>query len=319
MKTTISIQAKGFAMQTFSPATFWNNFHHGSVHVNGVRLHYVEGGSGAPILLIPGWPQSWYAWRLVMPLLAASGRRVIAIDPRGMGDSDKPASGYDMKTVAADLHAFADALGLRDDGALDVAGHDIGTWIGHAYAADWPGDIRRLALFDAALPGITPPPPAGIPTAEVNTRTWHFAFNRLDDLPEILLQGHERAFLSVLFHTKADNRWAIAPADLDEYERVFSAPGAVRAALSYYRVAFSPEGLAQSRNRTEKALTMPILACGAEHGVKDTLLNTMRGIATNVHGSVMENCGHYMPEEIPEAVADELMRFFSEPTPAPAR
>ncbi|ASU37981.1 alpha/beta hydrolase [Herbaspirillum sp. meg3] len=298
-------------MQAFSPTTFWNDFHHGSVHVNGVRLHYVEGGNGAPVLLIPGWPQSWYAWRLVMPLLAAGGRRVIAIDPRGMGDSDKPASGYDLKTVAADLHAFTDALGLRAHGPLDVAGHDIGTWIGHAYAADWPDDIRRLALFDAALPGITPPAPSGIPSAEANSRTWHFAFNRLDDLPEILLQGHERAFLSYLFHTKADNRWAITPADLDEYERVFSAPGAVRAALSYYRVAFSPEGLAQSHSRGEQTLSMPILAMGAEHGVKDMLLNTLRTIATDVRGGILKDCGHYMPEEMQEAVADELLRFFS--------
>jgi pimeloyl-ACP methyl ester carboxylesterase len=298
-------------MQAFSPTTFWNDFHHGSVHVNGVRLHYVEGGNGAPVLLIPGWPQSWYAWRLVMPLLAAGGRRVIAIDPRGMGDSDKPASGYDLKTVAADLHAFTDALGLRAHGPLDVAGHDIGTWIGHAYTADWPDDIRRLALFDAALPGITPPAPSGIPSAEANSRTWHFAFNRLDDLPEILLQGHERAFLSYLFHTKAANRWVITPADLDEYERVFSAPGAVRAALSYYRVAFSPEGLAQSHSRSEQTLSMPILAMGAEHGVKDMLLNTLRTIATDVRGGILKDCGHYMPEEMPEAVADELLRFFN--------
>ncbi len=298
-------------MPTFSPDTFWNDFRHGSAHVNGVRLHYVEGGSGAPILLIPGWPQSWYAWRLVMPLLAARGRRVIAVDPRGMGDSDKPASGYDLTTIATDLHQFANALGLLNDGPLDVAGHDIGTWIGHAYAADWPEDIRRLALFDAALPGITPPPPAGIPAAEANLKTWHFAFNRLDDLPEILLQGHERAFLSYLFHTKAINRWAIAPADLDEYERVFSAPGAVRAALSYYRVAFSAEGLAQSRSRGDKPLAMPILAMGAEHGVRDALLNTLRNIATDVQGGILQGCGHYMPEEMPDAVADELLRFFT--------
>lgn len=298
-------------MPTFSPDTFWNDFHHGSAHVNGVRLHYVEGGSGEPILLIPGWPQSWYAWRLVMPLLAASGRRVIAVDPRGMGDSDKPASGYDLKTIATDLHEFARELGLLNDGPLDVAGHDIGTWIGHAYAADWPEDIRRLALFDAALPGITPPPAAGIPAAELNLKTWHFAFNRLDDLPEILLQGHERAFLSYLFHTKAINRWAITPADLDEYERVFSAPGAIRAALSYYRIAFSPEGLAQSRSRGEKSLKMPILAMGAEHGVRDALLNTLRNIATDVQGGILQGCGHYMPEEMPDAVADELLRFFT--------
>jgi len=304
-------------MQTFSPDTFWNDFHHGSARVNGVRLHYVEGGSNGvpippmpPILLIPGWPQSWYAWRLVMPLLAASGRRVIAIDPRGMGDSDKPASGYDLKTIAADLHEFANALGLLKDGPFDVAGHDIGTWIGHAYAADWPADIRRLALFDAALPGITPPPPPGIPSEETNLKTWHFPFNRLDDLPEILLQGHERAFLNYLFHTKAINRWSITPADLDEYERVFSAPGAVRAALSYYRVAFSPAGLAQSRRRSEQTLAMPILALGAEHGVKDALVTTLRSIAADVRGGTLPGSGHYMPEEIPDAVADELLRFF---------
>ncbi|MDB5460598.1 MAG: alpha/beta hydrolase, partial [Caulobacteraceae bacterium] len=84
----------------FDPATFWTQFHHDTVVINGVRLHFVEGGSGPPILLLPGWPQSWYAWRYVMPLLAKAGRRVIALDPRGMGDSDRPASGYEMRTVA---------------------------------------------------------------------------------------------------------------------------------------------------------------------------------------------------------------------------
>lgn len=298
-------------MQTFDPATFWNSFRHGSVRANGVRLHYVEGGSGAPILLIPGWPQSWYAWRLVMPLLAAQGRRVIAVDPRGMGDSDKPISGYDMTSAALDLHEFTTALGLLEHGPIDVAGHDVGTWIGHAYAADWPDDVRRLALFDAALPGISAPAPAGIPSEEVNLKTWHFAFNRLDDLPEILLQGHERAFLSYLFHHKAVHRWAIAPADLDEYERVFSAPGAIRAALSYYRLAFSADGLAQSRRRAETPLRMPILALGAEHGVRDALLNTLRGIAGDVRGRVVENCGHYMPEEIPDLLAEAMLEFFT--------
>ncbi|WP_034294228.1 alpha/beta fold hydrolase [Herbaspirillum sp. RV1423] len=300
-------------MSTFDPLTFWNSFHHGSAHVNGIRLHYVEGGGGgAPVLLIPGWPQSWYAWRLVMPLLIARGRRVIAIDPRGIGDSDKPPSGYDLKTVAADLHEFIRTLGLAGHGKVDVAGHDVGTWIGHALAVDWPEDVRRLALFDAALPGITPPPPAGIASTELNAKTWHFAFNRLDDLPEILLQGHERAFLNYLFHTKAINRWTIGPADLDEYERVFTAPGAVRAALSYYRTAFSPEGLAQSRNRAERRLGMPVLAIGAEHGVKDALLNTLRTIASDVRGDVIESCGHYIPEEMPNSAADALLGFFGE-------
>jgi pimeloyl-ACP methyl ester carboxylesterase len=297
-------------MSMFDAASFWKDFRHGTAAVDGVRLHYVEGGSGAPVLLIPGWPQSWYAWRLVMPLLAAAGRRVIAVDPRGYGDSDRPSSKYDMTTVAAEFHGFAEALGLVADIGLDVVGHDIGTWIGYSYASDWPGDVKRLALFDASIPGITPPLPAGIPSAEVNVKTWHFAFNRLDDLPEILILGREREFLTWLFRAKAAKPWAIGPADLDEYVRVLSAPGAMRAALSYYRAAFSPEGLAQSRGRAERKLTMPVLAFGAEHGVGQGLIDTLRPIANDVRGGVMAGCGHYMPEEYPEAVCNELLRFF---------
>jgi pimeloyl-ACP methyl ester carboxylesterase len=126
-----------------------------------------------------------------------------ALDPRGMGDSDRPPSGYDMRTVVADLHGFVEALGLTENGPIDVVGHDIGVWIGYAYAAEWPDDVKRLAVFDAALPGITPLPPAATPSVEVNVKTSHFAFNRLDDLPKILLQGREREFLTWLFRAKS--------------------------------------------------------------------------------------------------------------------
>src|ERR1700682_191391 len=158
----------------FGPATFWTQFHHETAVMKGVRLHFVEGGSGTPILLLPGWPQTRRAWCYVMPLRAKAGRRVIALDPRGMGDSDRPASGYEMRTVAAELHGFVEALRRTANGPVDIVGHDLGTWIGYAYAAEWPGDVKRLAVFDAALPGITPPPPAGIPSAEADVRpgTW---------------------------------------------------------------------------------------------------------------------------------------------------
>jgi pimeloyl-ACP methyl ester carboxylesterase len=296
-------------MSIFEAGSFWKNFRHETVAVDGVRLHYVEGGSGAPVLLIPGWPQSWYAWRLVMPLLAAAGRRVIAVDPRGIGDSDRPFSKYDMTTIATEIHGFSQALGLVAGTGPDVVGHDIGTWIGYSYASDWPGDVKRLALFDASLPGITPPP-AGIPSAEVNVKTWHFAFNRLDDLPEILILGREREFLTWLFNSKAVKLWAIGPADLDEYVRVLSAPGAMRSALSYYRAAFSLDGLAQSQGRARRKLTMPVLALGAEYGIAQGLIDTLRPIAHDVRGGVIAGCGHYMPEEYPEEIVKELLRFF---------
>jgi len=171
------------AAATFDPAAFWTQFRHGTAVVGGVRLHCVEGGSGPPVLLLPGWPQSWYAWRLVMPVLAAARRRVVALDPRGMGDSGRPAFGY------------------------------------------------------------------GIPSAETNLKTWHFAFNRLDDLPEALIQGREREFLTWLFASKSTRAWRIGQAGLDEYVRVLAAPGALRAALAYYRAAFRPDVLVQSQAR----------------------------------------------------------------------
>lgn len=304
---------------TTSDASFWKTFHHGSVVVNGIRLHYVEGGSGAPVLLIPGWPESWYAWRFVMPTLVASGRRVIAVDPRGFGDSDRPQNGYDLKTIAVDMHAFVETLGLAKAGQLDVVGHDVGVWIGYAYAADWPGDIRRLALFEAALPGVSPPAPAGIPSDAANLRTWQFAFNRLDDLPETLIHGHEHEFLIWLFREKSVKVWGIGPSDLSEYVRVLSAPGAARAGFAYYREAFTSEGLAQSRERAGRKLAIPVLAIGAETGVGDALLNTLRSVAIDVRGGTVQGCGHYIMEECPEVVDSELRRFWSSTDQIPKR
>jgi len=298
------------ALPPFDSASFWTHFQHGTATVGGVRLHYVEGGSGAPVLLLPGWPQSWYAWRFVMPPLAAAGRRVIALDPRGMGDSDRPASGYDVGTIAAEIHGFVETLRLTENAPIDVVGHDIGTWLAHAYAADWPKDIKRLAVFDAALPGITPPPPPGMPSAEANVNTWHLAFNRLDDLPEILIHGREREFLTWLFRAKAVRAWTIGAADLDEYVRVNTIPGACRAAFSYYRQVASPEALAQSRARAERKITMPVLAFGAESGTGEALVKTMHLVATDVRGGIFQNCGHYMPEEAPRALTARLIDFW---------
>lgn len=298
------------AFARFEPTVFWKQFRHGAARVGSMRLHFVEGGQGEPVLLLPGWPQSWYVWRYVMPSLAAAGRRVFAIDPRGMGDSDRPAEGYDLKTVAEELHGLIQTLGLANASGVDVVGHDIGTWMGYALAADWPSDVRRLAVFDAALPGISPPPATGIPSPDANVKTWHFGFNRLDDLPELLLQGRERAFLTWLFRAKAIRPWTIGPEDLDEYVRVNEAPGATRAALSYYRAALADVGLEQNRARSARKLPMPVLAYGADGGVGGGLLATMRLVAEHVEGGVFENCGHYIPEEAPRAVVEHLLNFF---------
>ncbi|HWW71687.1 MAG TPA: alpha/beta hydrolase [Duganella sp.] len=300
--------------------SFETRFHHGVAVVNGVRLHYVEGGKdaqGDPILLIPGWPQSWYAWRFVMPKLVAAGHRVIALDLRGMGDSDHPMHGYDSKTIAADIHAFVESQGLARQGRLHVASHDVGAWMAYAHAAEWPRDIRTLTVMEAALPGITPPAPAGIPGEDANLRSWHFAFNRLPDLPEMLVQGHERAYLQWLFAQKSVKGYVFTPDAQDEYVRVFAQPGGARAAFSYYRAAFSDSGLRQNRLRAATRLAMPVLAVGGQYSVGEGMLNTMKLVATDVRGVTIPGAGHFVLEESPADVAEAILKFVSAAQPAP--
>jgi pimeloyl-ACP methyl ester carboxylesterase len=285
---------------------------HHVVRVNGVRFHYVTAGSGEPVVLLPGWPESWIAWRKVVPLLVKAGRQVYVLDPRGFGDSDKPQDGYDIETAGRDLHGFLAATGLSRPGGVDVVAHDIGTWIGHAHATLYPGEIKRLVLTEANVPGVTPPAPAGIPGEAANLKSWQFAFNRLDDLPEILVQGRERAYLAWIFATKSTRSYAIEPAALDEYVRVFSAPGAARAGFAWYRTNFSPEGLAAAKARAARRLPMPVLALGGGDGVGDALRAAVATVGDHVRGGAINGCGHFLPEECPDELTDAILAFWRE-------
>jgi pimeloyl-ACP methyl ester carboxylesterase len=288
-------------------------FEHHTVVANGVRLHYVTSGEGEPVLLIPGWPQSWYAWRNVMKHFVAAGRRVYALDPRGFGDSEKPASGYDLKTASDDIHAFIQAAGLAQSDGIDVVSHDVGTWIAYSHARAYPEDVRRLVLSEAAIPGTTPP--AVTPSDAQNIKSWHFGFNRLDDLPEILVQGHERAYLTWLFANKSMKPWKIDPVALDEYVRVFSAPGAARAGFDYYRQAFNEVELAHIKDHMENSLSMPVYTLAGAGSLGAAMLKYVEPLAEHVSGIVIDGCGHYLPEECDAEYAQAVLQFWqSTPT-----
>ncbi|MGH8474381.1 MAG: alpha/beta fold hydrolase [Methylococcales bacterium] len=274
---------------------------------NGVKLHYVVSGEGEPVVLVSGWPESWYAWRRVIPKLVSTGRRVYAIDPRGFGDSEKPLTGYDPDTLARDLHGFIDALGLAKNGGMDIIGHDIGTWITFAHATTFPKDVRRLVVTDASIPGVSTLP-GGTTDRATNARIWHFAFNRLDDLPETLVQGHERAYLSWFFGNKTLHKDAIDATALDVYVRAFSQPGAARAGFDYYRGFFDEAGLAKAN--AARRLAMPVLALGGEGGVGGALLKAVQPLGDKVRGGVLAGCGHYMPEECPEELTRAILEFW---------
>src|SRR6266566_6109695 len=168
------------------PAGFTDTFTSRYVDTGEVCLHAVIGGEGPPLLLVHGWPQNWYYWRLVMPALARDFQ-VVAVDQRGIGLSDKPAGGYDTGTQAGDMVALMETLGHQ---RFAMVGVDTGMPIGYALAADHPDRLDRLVVGEAVISGVTPSPPL-IGSAKANDQFRHLAFNRLAELNEQLVRGRE--------------------------------------------------------------------------------------------------------------------------------
>jgi pimeloyl-ACP methyl ester carboxylesterase len=278
-------------------------FTHGMATVNnGTQIHYVIGGQGDPIVLLHGWPETWYAWRHVMPALAQN-YTVIAPDLRGLGDSSKPPTGYDGKTVAEDIHQLVTQLGFN---TIFLVGHDIGTQIAYSYAAEHPTEVEKLVVMDLTMPGFAPPGA---------TPRWWFFFHQVPDVPEALVEGKEMEYLSWHLRGLALNPSAISQEAINEYVSRYSAPGGMRAGFEYYR-AF-PENAMQNQNYSQTKLPMPVLALGAAYipvlGGNITMPSVVYGfqqLAENVTGIRVPNSGHFIAEEQPEFVIGQLSNFF---------
>jgi len=271
----------------------------GMVTAGDTRLHYVMAGRGRPVVLVGGWPQSVHVWRHQFATLAKQFQ-VIAIDPPGLGDSDKPAPRYDIDGVARTMWQAVDALGLHE---IDFVGFDIGMWIGCPFALQQPARVRTLTLIDAVIPGLVPWPPFHPAAAN---RTWHFAFNMLPGLAETLIEGRERAFLQWLFESRTPTPGVFSEADLDEFARVYQGRAAIASAVGYYRAL--PETIAQVERIVQSPrLSMPVLAIAGSAGVGPSMIDAVKRIADNVTGQVVEGCGHYVPEEAPDVVLQRLI------------
>lgn len=280
-------------------------FHHRMVTAAGMRFHVVEGGSGDPVILLAGFPQSWYAWRRVMPRLAER-HTVIAIDFPGQGDSDKPIDGYDTRTTGERIHALVQALGYQH---YFIGAHDIGAWVAYPYAAAFPEEVRRLVLLDANIPGVTLR--STVEVGPDNWKSWHFFFHPVPDLPEALLTGRERIYIEWFFQHKTANPAAtFSTADIDEYERVYRMTGNLRGALAYYRAVF--EDIEQNKHLAGIKLKTPILALGGDVGMSPNIFDAMKPLGEHVEGGIVAACGHYMPEEQPAIIAEKMLTFFGQ-------
>jgi len=276
-----------------------------------VRLHYVAGGpeDAPPLFLLGGWPQTWWQWRKVMPALARR-RRVVAVDLRGMGGSSRPEGGYDKRTMAGDVRALADHLGMD---RVSVTGHDIGAMVAYAHAALFPEATDRISLLDVPhpdegwasftlLPGPHQYDGAGTVSAAY---LWWFAFNQVQGLPEALLEGRSRLLADWLFDRSSKD-----PASIDEharrvYARAYSGADAIRSGNAWYR-AF-PTDIAHERDYGR--VEAPLLALGGDESSYAYLRELMPSKGADVRVVEIADCGHYLPEEQPEAVVAALEEF----------
>jgi len=279
-------------------------FSHHIASINGIQLHYVLGGQGDPIVLLHGWPETWYEWRHIMPSLAKK-YTVIAPDLRGLGDSSKPLTGYDGKTVADDIYQLVTHLGFK---TIFLVGHDIGTQIAYSYAAAHPTEVKRLVVMDLTIPGFEPPGMVPI---------WWRSFHETPDVPEALVQGKEMMYLSWFYRNLAYNPSAIMQTDINEFVSHYSAPGGMRAGFEYYRT-FSQDAI-QNENYSKTKLTMPVMALGAGYIptfggniTMSTIVYGMQKLAQNTTSVIVPNSGHWIPEERPDFVIDQLFIFFGD-------
>lgn len=288
------------------PAAGMPGFAHYYATVEGVRLHYVRGGNpeGEVLLLLAGFPQSWYAWHQVMTLLA-DRYQIIAPDLPGQGDSDKPQFGYDTLALAEKVQGLMQKLEIE---RYYLAAHDVGAWVAWPYAMLYSPQVIKLALLDAGIPGVTLPD--ALPcTPEKAWKTWHFAFHLLPDLPEALISGREEVYLEWFLRRKTASPMVFSDADVSEYVRLLKQNGALRAGLAPYREV--TVSAAQNRALREQGkLTVPLLTVSADQGSIPDMATPLRQFADNVTGTTIRHSGHFIPDEQPEALTKALAIFF---------
>ena len=283
------------------PAGFTDTFTSRFVEVGDMHFHAVVGGSGPALLLIHGWPQTWYAWRMMMPALAHDFT-VVAVDQRGIGLSDKPAQGYDLGTLAGDMAAVMEALGHE---RYAVYGTDTGYPIAYALAADHPDRVARLAVSEAFLPGVGSFVPLLIDGARTE-HLWHIMFNRCATVNERLVKGREDVYFGNEFDVSAFRK---LPDEVVDYyiAMLRSDEHSLRGSFGWYRAL--DETIAQNKERQNRRLTMPVLAMGGEHGVGDTVAASMKLVADDVETQVIPGVGHWLAEEAPDDLLMTLTSF----------
>lgn len=280
-----------------------SDWRHHTAQIGDLRMHWVQAGSGPLVLLLHGFPETWFAWRHQIPALSEH-YQVVAPDLRGYGGTGKPMSGYDKRTMAGDVRALMEHIG---ESRATLIGHDRGARVATRFAKDHPDAIDRLVVMD------------NIPTREIYhsmdaakaTGHWFFIFNSTPDLPEALITGREEIWLRYILQGWTYDPELFTPEEMGEYVRAFSAPGAIRGACNDYRAG--PTDVQQDEEDADVPIRCPTMALWGEDfelvGKMWDVRGIWSGMASDVCFAPIAQCGHLPHEERPEEVNAALLGF----------
>jgi pimeloyl-ACP methyl ester carboxylesterase len=277
---------------------------HHTAQVEGAELHYVSAGTaGSPILLVHGFPESWWVFHRLIPLLAQR-HRVFAVDLRGFGDSSVASADHDSATAAADLHGLVQHLGV---GPVHLTGQDISGATVFRLAATHPEDVRSLTAVEMGLPGFGLESLADV----THSGSWHIGVLAEPGIPELVLAGRERELLGGwAFPAMTADPGSVTDADVDELARTYARPGGWRGATGLYRSMLT-EGDAVRTLAESSPLTMPVLAVGAGGG--SFTEQTVRQVTAGpVRAVQLDGVGHYAALEAPAALAAAILEFVAD-------
>lgn len=265
--------------------------------VDGIKIHYLTAGHGPAIVLLHGYTQTSRMWQPLIPKLTDTFT-VIAPDLPGIGDSEIPKDGLDMKTAAIRMHTLVKSLGVTK---ARVVGHDIGLMVAYAYAAQFPSEVERLVVMDAFLPGVQ-----GWELAYDSPDYWHFRFH--GPYPEALVEGREKTYFAYFWNDlAADKNHSLPEEDRAAYVAEYSRPGRMRAGWAYF--ASWPETAKDFARMAQTKLTMPVLSIAGEKASAAILGPQMKSVATDVKIIELKGSGHWLMEERPQETMDALAAF----------
>lgn len=270
------------------------------LEVNNVKLHYVIGGEGEPLVLIPGYPQTWWAYHEMMPELAKH-YTLIVVEMRGMGESDKPKSGYDKKNMAKDIYELVKQLEYNQ---IYIGGHDIGAHVAYSFACNYSEMTKRLIVLDTPHPDESMYQLPMLPIPEMNyVYPWWLAFNQVCELPEQLLEGRMNVVIDWLFEKLVVNKEGLTDFDKAVYSHAYNTQDAIRASNAWYQ-AFGQD---IEDFKSYKKLTMPVLGIGGSgYGM---LCMSLPNSTEILELKEVANSGHFLMSENPNVVVSHIIEF----------